>query len=80
VSALALGATACLLPQSDECRDYVACQELADTSVPVGVYREDGTCWTAPQTATECTRQCVAALASLKEALKDTPDVPEPCR
>ena len=57
---------------SQECRDYVACQQAVDATVDgedvdVGAYDDNGSCWALPQSARECTAICVQALAALRE-------------
>jgi hypothetical protein len=60
---------------SQECRDYVACQQAYDPNVDVKDYDERGVCWSLPSTARDCTAQCREALI----ALQQTPNAPSVC-
>lgn len=65
----------CSCGPSQECRDYVACQEAVDDSVDVSAYEDGGTCWALPSSSRDCTANCVQALLSLQQV----PDAPAVC-
>lgn len=67
--------TACTLPASAVCLDYVACQAAVDDSVDTSPWDEGGSCWSLPDTARRCDSQCRVAL----DALRATPDPPAAC-
>jgi len=67
--------TACTLPASAVCLDYVACQAAVDDSVDTSPWDEGGSCWNLPDTARRCESQCRVAL----DALRETPDPPAAC-
>lgn len=61
---------------SQECIDYVRCQEAYDSTVIVTRYEEGGACWSGTlQTADLCTAQCAAAL----DGLAKVPEPPPEC-
>jgi hypothetical protein len=61
---------------SQECRDYVQCQQAVDKEVDVTAWDEGGSCWDLPSTARACTAVCREALLALREL----PDAPAACR
>ena len=68
-------ASACTLPQSEICADYVRCQQAVDDDVDTSPWEEGGSCWNLPSVARECDAQCSAAL----DALRTLPDAPDTC-
>lgn len=71
--ALVLVASSCAVEQSDECRQYIACQQEYDEAAQTGPtefsdYETDGVCWQSAENAATCTDRCVEALAALRDA------------
>ena len=75
LSLLLLAAAGACLPQSDECAEYVACQQAYDSTVDVAPYQPGGSCWASPQAAAACDDQCEQALTGLRQL----PDLPPEC-
>lgn len=69
---LAIALLACSCGPSQECIDYVACQTVVDETVDTSDYDDDGSCWSLPSTARQCTAQCIEALAALQQ-VSDAP-------
>ena len=66
-------ATSCGIEQSDECRQYIACQQEYDEAAQTGPtdfadYESDGVCWQSAENAATCTGRCTEALAALRDA------------
>ena len=74
-----MGLAACGPVQSQECADYLACQEAVDTEAGTDVatsladsYGDGGTCWsTNAEAATACTDACVTAMEANATAYPD---------
>lgn len=71
----ACASTACLWPQTEECRRFVECQNAVDPDVDTSGFEPDGICWRNLSTSVRCTEMCAAAL----EALAELPDAPDAC-
>ncbi len=65
----------CSCGPTQECRDYVACQNAVDATVDVSAYDEGGSCWVLPSSSRDCTANCIEAL----KALQQVPDAPAVC-
>ena len=63
------------VPQSQECADFVTCQQAYDSTVDTAPFEPGGSCWASPQQAAACDDQCEEALASLRQL----PDPPPEC-
>lgn len=71
--ALLAGLAGCGIEQSDECRQYIACQQEYDEAAQTGPtefsdYEGDGVCWQSAENAATCTDRCTEALAALRDA------------
>ncbi|HEY4221097.1 MAG TPA: hypothetical protein VGO62_07135 [Myxococcota bacterium] len=76
IALLAACAACAACGQSQECKQYVACQNDYDSSVDTTPYEPDGTCWTTLQTASECTQHCKDALGDIRQLAS----APKSCR
>ena len=67
------GWAGCGIEQSDECRQYIACQQEYDEAAQTGPtefsdYEGDGVCWQSGENAATCTARCTEALEALRDA------------
>lgn len=75
-------ATACGPAQSEECRQYVACQKAYDVEAgrqpqDLAPWEPEGDCWVNAENAAQCTEDCATRLDELREAVQDAEiDVP----
>jgi hypothetical protein len=65
--------SSCAIEQSDECRQYIACQQEYDEAAQTGPtdfadYETTGVCWQSAENAATCTSRCTEALEALREA------------
>ncbi len=72
LAAVAVGG-ACAPPQSDGCKQYIACQQEYDAAsgtgpVDVSQYEADGACWDSADNAATCDQQCTEGIAAVRDA------------
>ncbi len=59
-------------PQTQECRDYLACYQKIGGTGDAGAYESTGSCWTTNSPmAQSCTAACVSTLRTLKLVFPD---------
>jgi|GEM_PF-1215490 len=74
---IASGATACAVPPSQECVQFLDClahfDETYDTGGTAGLdaYGEGGSCWRSVQNADACTQACASGVRQMADALSD---------
>jgi hypothetical protein len=78
----------CGVPPSDECVQYVACQDAYDETFNIRVeeggidtrdYEPGGACWADLTTAQTCTDNCTRAIESLRTAAAEGGETLDAC-
>jgi hypothetical protein len=84
VVVIALG-SACGLPPSEICQQYLECQDHHDEVLDrppasdTNIYRADGTCWENDDLAERCDEVCEERVLALRERLVDRSQNLGPC-